>query len=85
MSFGRLSAGLHRQDHPVVVGRILYYGGFAAAFARLDPTGLLYLKAKVQVMPHAYLACLRPSIPVEQDWLAAEYICSRGKNGAWIE
>ncbi len=32
------------------------------------------LQAKVQVMPHGNLAVLRPSIAIEWDPLAAEYI-----------
>ncbi len=42
--FSGFSAGLHHKNNPVAVNVILYSGGLAALFARLEFVGLLYLQ-----------------------------------------
>ncbi len=42
--FSGFSAGLHHKNNPVAVNGILYSGGLAALFARLEFAELLYLQ-----------------------------------------
>ncbi len=68
--FSGFSAGLRHKNNPVAVNGILYSGGLAALFARLEFDSVDFsicniLQAKVQATPHANQAALHPFIAAE--------------------
>ncbi len=74
---GRFSAGPHHQDCLAALGGVLDSGGLTSLFARLEVAGLLCLQhftGAIPSGPHTNLDSLHPSIAVEWDWFAAEYI-----------
>jgi hypothetical protein len=77
MSFVRFSTGLHRQDHPAVVSRILHSRVFVAIFTGIESARLLYLacfegKRSGNDSQQLYPLCL--SIAAAWNQLAEVYI-----------
>jgi hypothetical protein len=67
MSSGRFSAGPHHQAHSAALGGILDSSGLLlfADLNLLDFSIYSILQEKVEALPHANLATLRPSIATE--------------------